>query len=433
MKTSHIHLSDIQGCSQLAVQATLGVTDLVQAMHETILRQPWPLGKGSTHAPSGVHGVVYQVLVRSSGFVYDTVRSITRLVGNSVDTALTYLQPELIHPDSSRRRDAMVSLMNGVLGDHMKAHGNPLTIPMSLHHGGKALEITRDSLAATIAQPSGKVLLLLHGHCMNDLQWCRHGHDHGEALAAANGFTPVYLRYNTGLHISENGRAFADLLEQLVHEWPVPVQELCMVGYSMGGLVARSAFHYGTKARQGWPGRVHRLFFLGTPHHGSMLEQAGNVLDKSLEISPYSHALSRVGKIRSAGTTDLRHGNLVDEDWAGRNRFAHFADQRAVSQLPTRVKCYAIAAMISQKHSELHGQLVGDGLVPVKSALGQHRNSARALNIPPEQQRVFYGMNHLQLLDSEAVYDQLQQWMAGATAPCGTSTRLVRHDARACR
>ncbi|MBA3057558.1 MAG: GPI inositol-deacylase [Gammaproteobacteria bacterium] len=417
MKTTHVHLADIQGCSQLVVQATLGVTDLVQAMHQTILRQPLPLGKGSTQAPKGLHGVIYRVLAGTSGFVYDAVRGITKRVGSGIDTALTHLQPELIELESSRRRDALISVLNGVLGDHMKAHHNPLTIPMSLRHGDQVLELSRDSLAEAIAQPSGKVLLLLHGHCMNELQWCRHGHDHGEELAAANGFTPVYLRYNSGLHISENGRALADVLEQLVHEWPVPVQELCIVGYSMGGLVARSAFHYGAKARHGWLGRVNKLFFLGTPHHGSMLEQAGNLVDKALEISPYSHALSRLGKIRSAGTTDLRHGNLVQEDWSGRNRFAHFADQRAISQLPQGVKCYAIAAMISSKPSELRGKLVGDGLVPVKSALGQHRNSARALNIPPERQHVFYGMNHLGLLDSQAVYAQLQQWMTPPSVP----------------
>lgn len=292
------------------------------------------------------------------------------------------------------------------------------------------LELAKDSLAGTIAQSSGKVLLMLPGHCKNELQWCRNGHVHGEVLAAANGFTPVYLRYNTGLHNSENGRALADLLEKLVLEWPVPVQELCIVGYSMGGLVARSAFHYGAKVRQGWPALVHKLFFLGTPHHGSMLEQAGNVLDKALEISPYSHALSRLGKIRSAGTTGLRHGNLVQEDWAGRNRFAHFADQRQISQLPHGVKCYAIAAMISRKHGELHGQLVGDALVPVNSALGQHSNSERALNIPPEQQHVFYGMDHLQLLDSQAVCAQLQQWMAPSPSPCAAVGHLVRLDER---
>jgi hypothetical protein len=180
----------------------------------------------------------------------------------------------------------------------------------------------------------------------------------------------------------------------------------------MGGMVARSAFHYGKKGQHGWVQRVHKLFFVGTPQHGSMVEQAGNLIDKALEASPYSHALSRLGKIRSAGTTDLRHGNLIDEDWQGHDRFAQSHDRRQLSQLPANVKCYAIAAMIAKKPSELWGQLVGDGLVPVKSALGKHRDKSRALHLPVEHQRVFYGLNHLALLDSGAVCEQLQEWIS---------------------
>lgn len=209
MKTTHVHLSDCQGCSQLAVQATLGVTDLVQAMHQTVLRQPVPWGQASTKAPAGLRGALYRVLAGTSGFVYDAVRGITTRVGNGIHTALTQLQPERNHLDSSRGRDAMISILNGVLGDHMEVQDNPLTIPMSLWRDGKVLELARHSLAGAIAQPCGKVLLLLHGHCMNELQWCRHGHDHGEMLAASSGFTPISLRYNTGLQISENGLALA--------------------------------------------------------------------------------------------------------------------------------------------------------------------------------------------------------------------------------
>jgi pimeloyl-ACP methyl ester carboxylesterase len=283
---------------------------------------------------------------------------------------------------------------------------------MTWRQDGQALEVTRTALTAAFPQSSGKILVMLHGHCMNELQWSRNGHNHGAVLSAACGYTPLYLRYNTGLHISENGRALADKLEQLVAQWPTAVQEVCVVGYSMGGMVARSAFYYGKKAHHTWVQHVHKLFFVGTPQHGSMVEQAGNLIDKALEVSPYSHALSRLGKIRSAGTTDLRHGNLIDEDWQGHNRFAHSRDQRQLSQLPANVKCYAIAAMIAKKPSEVWGQLVGDGLVPVKSALGQHRDESRALHLPVEHQRVFYGLNHLALLDSQAVCDQLQAWMA---------------------
>ena len=108
--------------------------------------------------------------------------------------------------------------------------------------------MSKEALAAAIPDVQGKVLLMLHGHCMNELQWRRKGHDHGKVLAAANGYTPMYLRYNTGLHISQNGRALADLLEEMVQAWPVPVREISVLGYSMGGLVARSALHYGTQA-----------------------------------------------------------------------------------------------------------------------------------------------------------------------------------------
>jgi pimeloyl-ACP methyl ester carboxylesterase len=247
---------------------------------------------------------------------------------------------------------------------------------------------------------------------MNELQWTSHGHNHGEVLAAANGYTPVYLRYNTGLHISQNGRAFADLLEELVTAWPVPVQEVCILGYSMGGLVARSAFHYGAQAGHSWLHWVHKLLFVGTPHHGSMLERAGNLVDVALEASPYSHALSRLGKIRSAGTTDLRHGNLLDEDWVGRDRFARTSDPRQPLQLPPNVQCYAIAAMIGKEHSEVSGKWVGDGLVPVPSALGQHQDAQRALHFAAEHQKVFYGTTHLGLLESQAVCAQLQAWIA---------------------
>lgn len=411
MKRPHLHLSDFQGYGQLAINAVVGITDLVEAMHHTILSLPMPLGKPGTKPTTGVHAAVYKGLEGSSALVYGTIRRITIAVGRGLNSTLEYFHPERDPVDSSSERTAMISIVNGVLGDHLHAHGNPLTLGMTFRQDGIPLELTRPALASAIASPSARILVLLHGHCMHEMQWRRNGHDHGQVLAAENDYTPMYLRYNTGRHISENGRCLAGLLEELIKNWPTPVQELCIVGYSMGGMVARSAFHYGKEAGHDWVPRVKKLFFVGTPQHGSMLEQAGNMVDKALELSPYSHALSRLGKIRSAGTTDLRHGNLIDEDWAGQDRFAHARDQRHISQLPKNVKCYAIAATIAKEPGEVWGQLVGDGLVPLKSALGKHRDKNRSLNMPAEQQRVFYGMSHLALLDSQAVCAQLQQWI----------------------
>src|SRR4029453_3460663 len=94
-------------------------------------------------------------------------------------------------------------------------------------------------------------------------------HDHGAALARDLAYTPVYLHYNSGLHVSTNGQAFAERLEVLLQQWPGPVTELVLIGHSMGGLVARSACHYGTLASHGWLRRLARLRFLGTPHPGA--------------------------------------------------------------------------------------------------------------------------------------------------------------------
>ncbi|MGO4781095.1 esterase/lipase family protein, partial [Lysobacter sp. 2RAB21] len=92
----------------------------------------------------------------------------------------------------------------------------------------------------------------VHGLCMNDLQWNWDGHDHGAALAQDDGWTPVYLHYNSGRHISVSGREFASRLERLLREWPVPVERLAIVCHSMGGLVARSACYAAEQAGHRW-------------------------------------------------------------------------------------------------------------------------------------------------------------------------------------
>ena len=140
----------------------------------------------------------------------------TRLVGVSLDALLAQLDAALDPAASSAEREAVQAAANGVLGDHLAASANPLAIPMRLRRDGQPLDLTTPALAAAIPQPTGKILVLAHGLCMNDRQWRRKGHDHGAALAADAGFTPVYLHYNSGLHVSTNGRAFAGQLEALL-------------------------------------------------------------------------------------------------------------------------------------------------------------------------------------------------------------------------
>ena len=333
----------------------------------------------------------------------------TKLVGASIDLALAQLAPLVGDGERGAEREVVLAVLNGVLGDYLSETGNALAIEMQLRHNGQPLTLARDALQAALPEAGKKLLLLVHGSCRNDRQWLRNGHDHGAALARDLGYTPVYLYYNSGLHISQNGRAFAALLETLLAEWPAPLDQLVILGHSMGGLVARSACHYGELARHRWRRALRTLLCVGSPHHGAALERGGNLVDLLLGVSRYSAPLGRLGRIRSAGVTDLRFGYTLDEQWQGRDRFAHGRDPRNRLALPDGVGCYAIAATTA---TQAQGRLPGDGLVAVDSALGRHKKPALTLGFPDAHQWIGFGMGHLDLLDRAEVYATLQRWLA---------------------
>ena len=401
--TARKHGEDLRGVSRLVIEATRGITDLVEAAHREIGSGPVILGRP------------FKIPVRAIGAVaYGGVRAVAGLVGAGIDIALARLAPLLGESAPGAEREVLLAVLNGVLGDHLQATGNPLAIEMRLRHDGRPLEMTKTALAASFPEASGKILVLVHGSSMSDLGWTRKGHDHGAALARDLGYSTVYLHYNSGLHVSTNGRAFATLLESLVEEWPVPVEEMTIVAHSMGGLVTRSACDVAAAAGQRWVTQLRNLVFLGTPHHGAPYERAGNIVDFALGISAYSAPFARLGKIRSAGVTDMRHGSARDEDWVRRDRFAYGADRRRPMPLPEGVRCFAAAATKATTES---GKPRSDGLVPVDSALGRHRTPALTLAFPPEHQWIGTGMNHVDLLSRPEVYELLRRWLGdGANA-----------------
>jgi len=199
-----------------------------------------------------------------------------------------------------------------------------------------------------------------------------------------------------------------------VRAWPVPLTELVLVGHSMGGLVARSACHYGALVRHRWLRRMNKLVFIGTPHHGAPFERGGHWVDILLSASRYTAPLARLGKIRSAGITDLRFGSLVDEDWEERGRFKRSDGIPTTVPLPKGVACYAIAGTIGKKAGRLGARLVGDGIVPLESALGRHPDVQLALKFDESRQWVARSTGHLDLLSRPEVYAQIKRWLAAA-------------------
>lgn len=399
-KASSVHPADLLGFSRLATDGTLRLTDLIQAMHHTIAGAP---GISGTPTPGNARDI--------TAVVYDSVRAMTGLVGGGIDAILTPPAPTMEEMGSTPEREAVLAALNGVMGDYLAATHNPLAISMRLRRKGRPLVLKKAALAEAIPQPSRKLVVLVHGLCMSDRQWTRKRHNHGTSLARDLGYTAVYLHYNGGLHISTNGRAFDNLIEDLLDQWPVPLEDFAIVAHSLGGLVSRSAYHYGTAAGHRWPHRLGRLIFLGTPHHGAPLESVGGWVDGVLQLSPYTSPLASLSKIRSAGITDLRYGNLLDEDWEGCDRFAYSDDQRRPVPLPTGVRCYAIAGTTATETAGPRHDLPGDGIVPVNSALGRHHERGRSLHFAKSQQRIGYGMNHWDLLNKPAVYDQIVRWL----------------------
>jgi pimeloyl-ACP methyl ester carboxylesterase len=400
------HVDDLRGASRLAIDATRGVTAVVEDMHVAIASGPAVLGQPLA--------LPVRLATRP---VYGMIQGVMKLVGNSIDLVLAPLAPLFGASVPGRQREVVLAVLNGVLGDRLQEQQNPLAITMAMRHDGEPLELVPEALRRAIPTARGKLVVLVHGLCMTDGQWLRPGHDHGAALARDLGYTPVYLRYNSGLHVSTNGRELAALLEQLVAAWPVAVEDLVILGHSMGGLVARSAVRAGDEAGHAWRRQLRTLIMLGTPHHGAPLERGGSWIDLLFGASRYTAPFARLGQIRSAGITDLRFGNVVDDDWHGLDRFAPTGDRRRGCPLPAGVRCCAIAGTLATEAGDRPlDRLTGDGLVPVASALGRHPNPELTLAFSDDHRAIAFTTSHLDLLGSPIVYRTIRSWLSADEA-----------------
>lgn len=379
----------LRGAARLAFDAVDGVTNIVEDMYRNIAAASPPIGEGPTGSARGI-----------AGFVHATIRGINGITRESVDLVLGQLAESLddIAPPGPGR-EAVVSALNGVVGDYLLSSDNPLALAMQWRQFGSPLPMDRDELRLRVDKPSRHLLITVHGLCMNDRQWTRNGHNHGAYQARRLGASQVDLFYNTGRHISHNGRDLATQLEALVAAWPVKVKSIRVLAHSMGGLVTRSALSQAQDQSLQWPALVSQLVFLGTPHLGAPLERGGNWVDTLGRLSPYTAPIARLGWLRSAGITDLRHGYTLDSDWQGRDRFERSPHRPELMPLPPHVRAVAAAGTLGARRTHL----LGDGLVPVNSALGQTQDGRPAMAWAESGTRVFARMNHWDLLDDPRV------------------------------
>ncbi len=313
-------------------------------------------------------------------------------------------------PSSPSRIDLALSVLNAAVGDYLRARSNGLEIAMGLYHGGVRVE--PGAALATDASASGKVCVLIHGLGNNEAIWAfrrDRGRSYGSLLHDDLGFTPLYLRYNTGLHISENGEALASLLEAVVKESPVPVRELALLGYSMGGLVARSACEVARRRGLGWLALVRHVVYLAAPHLGAPLEKAANAVAWALrEVGlPQTKVVADVFALRSSGVKDLRHASLHREAWDGVDPDALRRGERIETPFPPGVRHHFVAGSLGPSERHLATRLFGDAMVRVASASARGTGHAPA----PSDVRVIPGVHHVGLAHHPAVYELIRGWL----------------------
>ena len=393
--------SELQGINRLLVDATIEVTDLVEEMHRRIVHPPFLPSTPIQHLITTIAGVAYK-----------NIRWSTKFIGKGADMALGSLASVMGNIKKTEEREVMRSVLNGLIGDHLEKTDNPLKIDMQFRHYGKAFQMDSKNIAEAYPTINGKILLMVHGSCTNDIQWTRKEHNHGVALAKEFDKTPISLYYNSGRHISSNGQNLNTLLEKLVLHWPVAVEELIIISHSMGGLVARSALHYGQQQQNSWTKNLKKMIFLGTPHHGASLEKAGNYVEVILKAIPYAKPFARLAKIRGAGVTDLRYGNLLDKDWQDMDQHSIQGDRRQHVPLPEQIACYTIAAVAGKETASKTKKMLGDNLVSIKSALGKHKNPTKNLDFKKKHSFIAYENTHLDLLSDAKVYNKIKTWMA---------------------
>lgn len=406
-RDAHIHAADLHGLSRLAVDGVLGTTALVEQMHYAISRVSGPTLPSKNGRTRGITGLVYR-----------SIHGITGLVGGTTDLAFRHIVPRLAPAQSTPQRDRALAVLNGVLGDHLESSANPLALKMSLRLGRQPLLPDPARLAALLPKSRPKIAIFLHGLCMSDHHWTPNTNasdqqaDLPRLLEQAAGYLPLHLVYNSGRPIARNGREFAELLEALVRTWPEPIDDLVLIGHSMGGLVARSACHYGQLAGHAWTTRVSRLITLGSPHHGAALERIGHKVDQALALTPFTAPFTRLGRIRSAGIIDLRHGRLIDSAEPPPGQGAAAVQRPAAVFHPAHIRLYSVAATLADHAETLGSRTLGDGLVTVGSALGRHRDPRHCL--PAYQQAVVTRTGHVQLLGHPEVARQVLTWLTAA-------------------
>jgi pimeloyl-ACP methyl ester carboxylesterase len=399
--------AEARAIGELAGRTLAGAGTMVRDLHMAVAGRAF-----TTAGPGGAPARVVHDGVAEA--VYGGVRMALAALPCAAGSAFTRSAREEAPPLAQSPRGSLaLAALNAYVGDALAADDSPLALAMTLRHRGADLPLEPEALARALPDAGPRVAIFVHGLGETDASWRLRADaqrpGYGACLRRDLGHTPIELRYNTGLHISDNGRALAALLEELHEAWPLAIEEIVVVGHSMGGLVARSACHYGQAEGHAWTGAVRQVFCLGSPHLGAPLEKGVNALGWALDRVPETRPLANALRVRSAGIKDLRYGACVEEDWCDCDPDELLTDRCHDVPLLPGARFHFIAATLSRRPGAPLGAILGDVLVRVPSASGAGRR--RKVGFAIEDGQHLGGITHFDLLNHPAVYDQIRAWI----------------------
>ncbi|MFO0559262.1 MAG: alpha/beta fold hydrolase [Polyangiales bacterium] len=422
-----------KGLKALVHDAVDHTTRLIEEGHESVARVAMAVLDQVEPVKDVAHTVDDARRVVTSG-VLASVRAVNRAVQVASDAVIDVaaqaasVDAERVEGPIELRSDRMKSLawvgdaalgaINGVVGDTLEASSNGLDLGMALRSKSRFIDTaSAESVRDALENPSGKIAIFVHGLCTTEWSWCLEAEQYhgapdvnfGVLLERDEEFVPIFARYNTGRHISQNGRALAEQIEALVSRWPVAVTDIALIGHSMGGLVSRSATHFADREGKQWRTKLTHVVSLGSPHHGAPLEKIGNVLTSALLAIdwPATKIPGRILQGRSAGIKDLRYGYVLDEDWLGRDPDALLENNQSETAPLDGVAYCFISATMTQDPEHPVGKIVGDLLVRVPSAEAE-RIRERSFEIETAR---FGGVMHHELQNHPDVYAQVRAFV----------------------
>ncbi|RSM68076.1 hypothetical protein DMB66_14280 [Actinoplanes sp. ATCC 53533] len=404
--------AEIRAVGRLVGDALAGAVGLVRDTHRAIADRAFTAAGPAAQPVRAVHGII------ASG-VYATVLGAHALLPRVIGVAVGHgWRPEKAPLSGHQAGRLTLAVVNGIWGDTLSGRHPDLATPMAVRSRHEDVPLTTDALRAAFPTASPRIALFVHGLCETEEYWSlaaerHHGTERttlGSRLRRDLAYTPVYLRYNTGLHVSDNGLRLAALLEELLAHWPVAVEQITLIGHSMGGLVIRSAGQQGAAAGHRWVPAVRHVAFLGTPHLGAPLARGVHTTAWLLARLPESRPIARLLSERSAGVHDLNYGALLEEDWRDVDPDTLPRDNCTDVPFLPHANHYFIGATLTRQRDSPLATVLGDLVVPYRSAAGS--GNRRHLPFSSDNGRHLGGLHHFDLLNHPEVHDQLCAWLA---------------------